>query len=209
VKEWLEDILDKPPQQKLLYLLGASALVWVVAWTLMLGGQWGRYSQLRQEAQAEQEKLADLQAKASNLKAVQEEVRQLDRELRAALARLPDRKEIPDLLNSLSELASTSGLLITKFRQLEEMPRDYYAEVPVELSMRGSFHQMAAFFDKVPRLNRLVNVTNIAMKAPAIVGDSVQVQASCLATTFRFLDQGERARNAEERNGKKAGGKRS
>jgi type IV pilus assembly protein PilO len=209
VNEWLEDILDKPPQQKLVYLLGASALIWVVAWVLLLGGQWGRYSQLRQEAQANREKLTSLEAKARNLEVVREEVRQLDGELRAALARLPDRKEIPDLLNSLSELASTSGLLITKFRQLEEVPRDYYAEVPVELSMRGSFHQMAAFFDKVPRLNRLVNVTNIAMKEPAVVGDSVQVQASCLATTFRFLDKGERTRNAEERNGKKAGGKPS
>ena len=68
-------------------------------------------------------------------------VNELDRELSAALARLPDRKEIPDLLNGLSELASASGLRITKFRQLDEVLRDYYAEVPVELKLyEGMIH---------------------------------------------------------------------
>ena len=207
MNEWLEDLFDKPWNQKVLYLVGASIVVWVVMWVLFLGGQWSRVSDLRAEVNADRERLASLQAKAGNLEAVRKVVSQLDRELSAALARLPDRKEIPDLLNNLSELASASGLRITKFRQLDEQLRDYYAEVPVELSMTGSFHQVASFFGRVPRLNRLVNVTSISMKHPAVVGDTVRIEASCLATTFRFLDEEERARVAKEREKKAKGGK--
>lgn len=209
MNEWLEDLFDKPRGQKTLYLVGLSLVVWVVLWVLFLGGQWGRLSEIRAEAQADRERLETLQAKAQNLEAVRKVVSQLDRELSAALARLPDRKEIPDLLNNISELASASGLRITKFRQLDERLRDYYAEVPVELSMRGSFHQVASFFARVPRLNRLVNVTGISMKRPAMVGDTVKVEASCLATTFRFLDEAERERVAKEREKKAKGGKRT
>ncbi len=206
MNEWLEDLFDRPRQQKLLYLAGLSLATWALMWALFVGRQWGRLSQIDTEATAERERLVSLQEKASNLEAVRKAVSELDRELSAALARLPDRKEIPDLLNGLSELASASGLRITKFRQLDEVLRDYYAEVPVELSMQGSFHQVAAFFARVPRLSRLINVTHITMKQPSVVGDTVQVDASCIATTFRFLDEEERARAAKEREGKKPQG---
>jgi type IV pilus assembly protein PilO len=199
MNEWLEDLFDKPLQQKLLYLGGLSIAVWGLMWVLFLGGQWSRLATIDEEATAERERLVSLQEKANNLETVRLAVNELDRELSAALARLPDRKEIPNLLNGLSELASAAGLRITKFRQLDEVLRDYYAEVPVELSMQGSFHQVASFFASVPRLSRLINVSHISMKQPAVVGDAVQVDASCLATTFRFLDEEERARAAKER----------
>lgn len=207
MNEWLEDLLDKPRQQKILYLVALSIGVWAIMWVLFLGGQWGRLARINEEATAERERLVSLREKASNLEEVRRAVNELDRELSAALARLPDRKEIPTLLNGLSELASASGLRITKFRQMDEVPRDYYAEVPVELSMQGSFHQVASFFARVPQLSRLINVSRISMKQPTIVGDTVQVNASCLATTFRFLDEEERARAAKERDKKVKGGK--
>ncbi len=203
--EWLEDLLDKPPRQKAFLLAFASLVLWGFGWVTVIGGQWDRLAQLSTEAQADEERLRSLEAKAANLDKVREQVRQLDRDISAALARLPDRKEIPDLLNTVSEIASESGLRITKFRQLDERLQDYYAEVPVEVSMVGSFHQMAAFFDRVPRLNRLINVTGISMRRPSVVAGGVQVEASCLATTFRFLDEKERAEAAKAKDAGKGG----
>jgi type IV pilus assembly protein PilO len=205
--EWFEDLLDKPPRQKAMVLALGCLLLWALAWVTVIGGQWDRLAALRAEAQADEQRLQDLEKKAANLEKVREQVRQLDREISAALARLPDRKEIPDLLNTVSEMASESGLRITKFRQLDERLQDYYAEVPVELSMVGSFHQMAAFFDRVPRLNRLINVTGISLRRPSVVAGGIQVEASCLATTFRFLDEKERAEAAKAKEAGKGGRK--
>jgi type IV pilus assembly protein PilO len=199
VNQWIEDLLDRSARDKVLYLAGAVLLVFAAGYATLLRGQWARYSAVSSELRASRQRVEEFTAKGSNLGALRQSVHKLDLELQAALARLPDRKEIPDLLNNLSELASASGLLITKFKQREERVQEYYAEVPVELSMRGSFHQVAAFFDKVPRLNRLVNVTDIAFRKPQVVNDDVQIDTSCVATTFRFLDEEERARVAAER----------
>jgi type IV pilus assembly protein PilO len=208
MNEWLEELLDKPPRQKALVLAGLSLVVWVLGWMLLIGGQWGHLAKLRKEAGEDRERLVKLEARAGDLENVRKQVRELDRELSAALARLPDRKEIPDLLNTVSELASEAGLRITKFRQLDERMQDYYAEVPVELSMVGTFHEVAAFFDRIPRLSRLINVTGISMKRPATAEDAIRIEVGCLATTFRFLDEKEREEAARERE-KKQGGKRT
>jgi len=83
---------------------------------------------------------------------------------------------------------------------------DFYADVPVEMQMRGTYHDVALFLDRVKRLDRIVNVANIQLTKPKMVGDQVFVDASCITTTFRFLDEGERQRlNAEK---KKAEGKK-
>ena len=208
MNEWLEDLLDKPLRQKAVILAAASLIVWALGWVLLLGGPWDRLAQLRKEAHEDHDSLAKLEAKAGDLESVRQKVRDLDRDLGAVLARLPDRKEIPDLLNTVSELASQSGLRITKFRQLDERLQDYYAEVPVELSMVGTYHEVAAFFDRIPRLSRLINVTGITMKRPVSSGDGIQIEVGCLATTFRFLDEKEREQAAKERE-KKQGGKKT
>jgi type IV pilus assembly protein PilO len=148
MNQWLEDVLDKPPREKAIYLGGACLAIWAIAWVLLLGGRWDRLATLGREAGEDQKRLAQLEVKAADLDRVRQAVRDLDRELSLALARLPDRKEIPALLNTVSELASESGLRITKFRQLDERTEVYYAEVPVELKMRGTFHQVASFFER-------------------------------------------------------------
>ena len=208
MNEWLEDLLDKPFRQKAVILAAASLIVWGLGWVLLLGAPWERLTHLRTEAREDRDRLAKLEAKAGDLESVRQKVRELDRDLGTVLARLPDRKEIPDLLNTVSELASQSGLRITKFRQLEERLQDHYAEVPVELSMVGTYHEVAAFFDRIPRLNRLINVTGITMKRPVSSGDTIQIEVGCLATTFRFLDEKEREEAAKARE-KKQGGKKT
>ena len=106
MNEWLEDLLDKPFRQKAVILAAASLIVWGLGWMLLLGGPWDRVMGLRREAREDRDRLAKLESKAGDLRNVQQQVRELDRELGTVLARLPDKKEIPDLLNTVSELPS-------------------------------------------------------------------------------------------------------
>ena len=73
------------------------------------------------------------------------------------------------------------------------------------MEMRGTYHELAAFLDRVKRLDRIVNVADITLKKPRVDGDIVVLDASCTATTFRFLDEQERKQRAAEIEKKKGG----
>ena len=129
----------------------------------------------------------------------EQEVAALDRELARALSRLPDQKEIEDLLSTVSSLGMDSGLEILVFRQQPETYQEFYAEVPVEMQVRGGYHQVAVFLDRVGHLDRIVNVGNLALYEPKIIDDSTVLTASSTVTTFRFLSDGERRELVEQK----------
>ncbi len=187
----------------------------VAAWVLTLAMVGGGCYQYLYAAQATD--LADLEEKraslntqimterrlAKNLTRYQGEVKDLEVKLRYALQELPDKKEISDLLSSISGLARDAGLEVHLFRPIPEVTRDFYSEVPVAVSVEGTFHQVATFFDEVGRLPRIVNINEIAVRNPSVGKDFVRVTADCTATTFRYLDEAERARAQEPQSDKR------
>lgn len=129
----------------------------------------------------------------------EKEVEELDKQLRLAITRLPDEKEIPDLLSSISNLGRDSGLDILVFRQKPEGYQEFYAEVPVEMQVRGGYHQVARFIDEVGKLDRIVNVSDLSMKEPKVADGDLSVLAGSQVTTFRFLSDAERQRLIKEK----------
>lgn len=127
------------------------------------------------------------------------DVADLERQLKEAITRLPDEKEIPDLLSSVSNLGRDAGLDILVFRQKPEGYQEFYAEVPVEMQVRGTYHQVASFVDSVGKLDRIVNVSDIGMKDAKIVSGDLILQANAQIMTFRFLSEAERARLIKEK----------
>ena len=145
-------------------------------------------------------------AKANVRAEAERQLRDLTAELRRAQARLPDQREIADLLSSIAASGRSAGLEITLFRQKPEAYHDFYAGVPVEMQMRGTYHELATFLDRVKRLDRIVNVTDIHLTKPHIDNERMLLEATCMVTTFRFLDEAERQKLLEEKK-KKEGGK--
>jgi Tfp pilus assembly protein PilO len=75
------------------------------------------------------------------------------------------------------------------------------------MNMRGTYHELAQFLDRVKRLDRIVNVADIAVRKPRVQGDVMLVDASCVATTFRFLSEEERLKIQAEQAAQGKGGK--
>ncbi|MFN8625440.1 MAG: type 4a pilus biogenesis protein PilO [Candidatus Binatia bacterium] len=206
MNDLLERIFELPARQRMLILVGGVALVFL-AYAYFL------YWPLSADIAARERQRDDLVhdrtrklALVANLDRARADVARLNGDLRAALAQLPDTKEIPDLLSSISSLGRESGLEIIQFKQRPEQFEDFYAAVPVDILVRGAYTQVAAFFDKVARMARIVNVTNVAIKGAAKAdGDVVPLDTSCAAVTFRFLDEAERARIAKQKEKEKAG----
>ncbi len=129
---------------------------------------------------------------ANNLPRFKAEYEQLKKDLDSALTELPNQKEIPSLLTSISNLGKGAGLDFLLFRPKPEVPKDFYAEVPVDIAVSGTFYNVADFFVAVGKLPRIVNINNVNVSDIKEVGGRTTLRVNCLATTFRFLDQKEK-----------------
>jgi type IV pilus assembly protein PilO len=210
MNQLLERILEVPPRQRILLLVGSLAFLFL-AYAYFIYLPRSAAIAHKEETQDGLRKERDRKAAlAADLDHARAEVAKLNGDLRAAIAQLPDTKEIPDLLSNISSLGRESGLEIIQFKQRPEQLEDFYAAVPVDILVRGTYNQVETFFDKVSRLARIVNVTNVAIKdAAQPQGGTVALDTSCAAVTFRFLDESERERVAKQKEKEKEkGGKR-
>jgi type IV pilus assembly protein PilO len=187
----IEKILKLPTKQKLLILvlvvvIEAAALVW-----FLYLPKYKEFQGLSADLSRLQSEIDEKTRIANNLPRMQAEYEQLNRELAQALTELPNSKEIPSLLTSITTLGKSSGLDFLVFRPKAEAPKDFYAEVPIDISVSGSYFSVANFFASVANLPRIVNITNVAFADIRNVNNRMIVKVNCLATTFRFLDKKE------------------
>jgi type IV pilus assembly protein PilO len=195
----LNPILERPVGQKIAILSTVVILLAALYFSFLFQPRWDAIAKLEDGVEIARNEKAIKQKKASNLPKLQRDVQEWSSKLKEAVAQLPDSKEIPELLSNVSSKARESGLEILLFRPRPEIFRDFYAEIPVDIVVRGGFHNAVTFFDQVGKLNRLVNIDNIDFKNPKISGDQVSLDISTLATTYRFLDEAERKKIADEK----------
>ena len=151
--------------------------------------------------------LNESKAITRDLQKFKEQVERLNGELKSALTQLPNEKEIPEILKSISSLGKESNLEFTLFRPKPEVPQQFYAQVPIELTALGNYHDIGKFFDKVSKLPRLINVVDFNMaRAKDAKGRSeneILVKTSCMINTYRFIE----SKREEKKSDKKTASK--
>ncbi len=125
---------------------------------------------------------------ADNLQQYKEKVAEAQKRFEKIAEVLPKKKEIPNLLRSISDLGKGAGLDFLSFKPGGEVPKDFYAEIPVNISIRGPYHNMGYFLDQISKLDRLVTVDNINMGSPDQVRNEVLLNSSCRLLTYRFTN---------------------
>lgn len=185
--------LDKFARLPRVYRMAAVPLVAA----LLLGGYaWLFFLPARAQLEVARGKERDVERKVSevraivaNLAAFEQEIADMEQRLKIALRQLPDSKELPGLLTDVTSLGKDAGLEFKAFRPQDEIGRDFYAEVPIEIEFSGDYHDIARFFDRVSKLPRIVNVSELNMEIAAQTVDSTLLKVSGEATTFRFIEQ--------------------
>jgi type IV pilus assembly protein PilO len=149
-----------------------------------------------------------VRTRAENRASFEAELEGLASQLKKALKELPDDREIPVLLSEIDGHARKSGLDVRRFQPLPEVLHEYFAEVPVQLVMDGSFHEIGIFFDRVRKMSRIVSVQDIEMSDPVESGSETTLKVSAQAVTYRFLTEKEieARRNAPKQGRQPAGG---
>ena len=109
---------------------------------------------------------------------------EVDAQFAEALKLLPNTKDVPNLLKKVTELGNDSHLDFRVFRLKKETARQFYVEIPVAIEVRGTYHNVAVFFDKVGHMERIMNIHNVSMKP--VADRSTTLITTCDAVTYRF-----------------------
>ncbi len=145
--------------------------------------------------------LTESKAITRDLQKFKDQVNKLNEELKNALTQLPNEKEIPEILKTISSLGKESNLEFTLFRPKPEVPQQFYAQVPIELVALGSYHNIGLFFDRVSKLPRIINVVDFNMtRAKDVKGKSeteILVKTSCMINTYRFIEKKSEEKKSE------------
>jgi len=194
----VENILKLPNKQKIVILvailvLEAAALIWFVYLPKHKQLEGLRAEQVKLQAEVEERTKI-----ANNLPKIQKEYADLNRELEKALTELPNSKEIPSLLTTITDTGKKSGLDFLVFRPKSEVKKDFYADVPVDIVISGSYYSVANFFAAVANLPRIVNIANVDFTEVKNVNNRMMTKVTCLATTFRFLGKEEITNDANK-----------
>lgn len=187
----IEKILKLPTKQKVVLLLAVVAGIGAIFYFLLYQPKLKEYQRLQKRLNEVTIKADEARKLAGNLPKYKLEYDKLQNELKVALTELPDQKEIPSLLSSISNAGKGSGLEFLLFRPKAEEPKDFYAAVPVDISVSGSFYNIADFFRAVGSLPRIVNIGNVNFVDIKTANGLTTLKVNCLATTFRFLDKKE------------------
>jgi len=172
--------------------LGVSA---VIAALICGGFYYFWYSDALDQQRQKETRLADLQKQIRALEATANRLPEFQREVQALEARLetlkrilPPEKEMPDLMRRIQYLAAQSSLQIRKFNPAAVVTKDFYQEVPVSIDVEGTYHNMGAFLDRVSRMSRLVNMTDLKIKAQTTQTLNNTIAVTSTATTYVYLD---------------------
>lgn len=160
-----------------------------------------QYEQLGRVEKQEKELREDFevqQSRAANLDAYRTQLAEMRESFGAMLRQLPNRTEVADLLVDVSQTGLAAGLEFELFQPEGEVPREFYAELPIKLRVTGNYHQFGEFVSGLAALPRIVTIHNIVIKpratksrgrgkdkAPADEGLVLQATAK----TYRYLDE--------------------
>ena len=178
------DTLTK--KQKILIVVLTFVLILGAYWYFFYSPQHDTLQNLTKEYQSRQKKLKDYKKKAQALAEYEKKFQEAKGRLNFALRALPDKKEVPSLLTGISNAGSEAGLDFVLFQPGTPVQKDFYSKIPVQMEVKAGFHQLASFFDKVSRLNRIVNIENLTLNTSKEGGD---LTASCKAVTYMFTKE--------------------
>ncbi len=191
------DTLSTP--QKILAVVLSVLVLAAAFYFLKYQSQAKRIRRLKSSIRSQQSRLSTLKRYAKESGKLKKELEKSEEEFQVLLALLPSRREIPELLETVSRIGAQEGLENLLFQPQGEQRKEFHATIPVRLDLVGRYHQLGLFLDKISRLDRIIQVSSLSMKRR---NDS-SLQVTCTLKTFRFLEEHERKPPNEGKKGKK------
>ena len=178
--------------QVLAFLLVATVLLGVF-WVYYLGPQDEVLAQKQADLEGKRVELDQAEQDNIELEEFRAEVADLNNRLEALSAVLPEQEEVAGLLRQLQTFAVQSNLTIRAFRPQAAVTQEMHSEWPYRLELDGTYHNLGIFFDRISRFPRIINISDVVIRARDPPELNLTIAAECTATTFVLLDPPEAA----------------
>jgi type IV pilus assembly protein PilO len=185
---FLDTIANVPRAPKVVAGIVGLLVVAGLGSLLVISPKIGERSQLQQEDEKLRAEVRQASADEANLRPFRAQAEALRKRLQAAKERLPSEKEMPRLYRQLTDIASESGLHLAIFAPKAPVDREDVAEVPIMMTCEGSYHQLGAFFSRMSRLPRIVDLGDFRLVG--IDRPTGTVRAELGLGTFIFRPEG-------------------
>lgn len=169
-----------------------KAIVLLLVFGLIMGGGYwffikDQFAQLDGVKSTELELRQNYESKAyqvANLSVFKAQMVEMEETFGALVRQLPSETEVPGLLEDITNTALGSGLALQEVKLQPEQKRDFYSELPINIRVSGSYHELASFVSSVASLPRIVTLHNLTIKS--IGADSDQLDMQVVARTYRY-----------------------
>lgn len=187
----LNNLVDDPASVALPIRIGAIVaiflLVLFLGYKLLILDQFEALAVLESKETTLKKNFETKQQKASQLPALKKQLEEMRFSFGTLVRQLPSKTEIPGLILDISEKGIYHGLDIDLFKPGDNQQKEFYAEKPITIKVRGNYNQLAAFVSDISGLSRIVTIHNISL-SPS--GES-KLQMKATIKTYRYISEEE------------------
>lgn len=186
------DINDLDVNNAGIWPMPIKSIVTLIVFGLILGGAYwffvkDQYAQLDRVEKREAELKTQYEQKAykvANLQTFKNQMAEMEETFGALIKQLPSDTEVPGLLEDITNTALGNGLELQEITLQPEQTRDFYIELPINIRVRGTYHELASFVSSIAGLPRIVTLHDFTIQPTSGEGDMLDMQV--LARTYRY-----------------------
>ena len=201
-----QDVGTWPLAPRLATLVGLFILILAGGWWFLWNEQLETLTAREQEEVKLKDEFIAKKTQAANLDLYRQQLNEIDRSFGALLRQLPSKSEVEALLVEVNQSGMGRGLQFELFKPNQEIVKDFYAELPINVKLTGQYHDFGAFAADIARLSRIVTLNNISITGNAQAKDGTLVMDT-VTKTFRYLDEEELAAKRKAAQAAKGGKK--
>ena len=201
-----QDVGTWPLAPRVASRFGVFVLVLVGGWWFLWSDQLDTLTAREQEEIKLKDEFVAKKTQAANLDLYRQQLNEIDRSFGALLRQLPSKAEVEALLVEINQSGMGRGLQFELFKPNQEIVKDFYAELPINVKLTGQYHDFGAFAADIAKLSRIVTLNNISITGNAQAKDGTLVMDT-VTKTFRYLDEEELAAKRKAAQAAKGGKK--
>ncbi len=194
-----------PLVPRVVILVGIFSVVLLLGWWFGWSVQQEELDKKRQEEETLKEDWKAKKLQAVNIEEYRKQLEEINNSFGALLKQLPNAAEMESLLVDINQAGVMRGLQFDLFKPGIEVLQEFYAQLPITIKLRGSYHDLGAFTGDIAKLSRVVTLNDIDISPNKDANSGLAMSA--VAKTFRYLDDSEVSKQKKDKQDKaKAGG---